>query len=207
MSTASPRIGMDRFVDAAWMELAASVVRGEMAVEGLQARLAADIPGVQVQRKTIGIINRMWFSGDNDGRTIAKRAAELAQVSGGDQVAAFEAVAIGAYTYFRQVVENVGRLLRLQETCAPGEVHRRMFEQHGKRTTIDQATSYGFKTMVSWGMITRGADHRLGHAKPMTLTPDAKRLLDLAANRSRRSVTPLFATDPLLFAFRVHRAP
>lgn len=201
MNTAAPRIGMDRFVDADWMGLAAAVVRGEMAVDGLHARLTADIPGVQVQRKTIGIINSMWFPADQAGRDIAASAAEIALQDGGARVAAFEAVAIATYPYFRQVIENLGRLLRLQDTCSAGEVHRRMFEEHGKRSTIDQATSYGFKTMVSWGMIERQADRRIGHARPLTITPEAKNLLDLAANKSRRSVMPLTASDPLMFPF------
>ena len=206
MKTAPPRIGMDRFIDAEWMGLAASVVRGEMQTDGLHARLTADIPGAQVQRKTIGIINRMWFPDDQGARAIAITAARFANGSNGARAAAYEAVAIGAYPYFRQVVENVGRLLRLQETCSAGEVHRRMFEQHGKRSTIDQATSYAFKTMVSWGMIKRGPDRRLGHVAPLALTAEAKRLLDAAANRSRCSVTPLQRTDPLLFAFSEHGA-
>lgn len=203
MSTAPPRIGMDRFLDAEWMELAASVVRGESDLKDLHAQLAADIPGLQVQRKAVGILNRMWFPADTVGRSLAMEAAMLVRQSKpGSRTAAFEAVAIGAYPYFREVVENVGRLLRLQETCSAGEVHRRMFELHGKRTTIDQATSYAFKTMVSWGMIRRQAGRRLCHAEPLDLTPEAKRLLDLAANRSRHSVTPLQVTDPLLFAFK-----
>ena len=77
-----------------------------------------------------------------------------------------------------------------------------MFEQHGKRSTIDQATSYGFKTLISWGMLERQRDRRLARAAPLHLCPKAKRLLDIAANRSRKSVTTLSATDPLLFAFQ-----
>lgn len=205
MSSAAPRIGMDRFVDAEWMELAAAVVRGEMTTDSLRAQLAAVIPGVQVRRKTTGIINRMWFPSDQEGRDLSFRAAFLVGRDAGERTAAFEAVAIGAYPYFRQVLENVGRLLRLQDSCSAGEVHRRMFEQHGKRTTIDQATSYAFKTMVSWSMITRAPDHRLAHAAPLVLTKSAKQLLDIAANRSRRSVTSLQSTDPLLFAFSTLR--
>jgi hypothetical protein len=202
VTTATPRIGMDRYVSADWMELAAGVVRGEMEFDGLHVRLARDIPGVQVRRKTIGIVNRMWFPTDGVGQGIAVAAAELLVDGGGARAAAFEAVAIAAYPYFREVVEALGRLLRLQETCSAGEVHRRMFEQHGKRTSIDQATSYAFKTMVSWKMVERRPDRRLGYAEPLRLTPAAKRLLDLAANESRCSVTPLQPSDPLLFAFR-----
>lgn len=193
---------MDRFVDAEWMALAASVVRGEMAVEGLHARLTADIPSIQVQRKTIGIINRMWLPHDSAVRELTIRAAEMAIADEAQRVAAFEAVAVAAYPYFRQVVEHLGRLLRLQGSCTAGEVHRRMFEQHGKRNTIDQATSYCFKTMVSWGMIKRSPDRRIIAAGCKELQAPVKRLLDRAANLSRCSVTPLQPTDPLLFPFR-----
>ena len=202
MNTAQPRIGMDRYISAEWMEMAANVVRGEMLADGLYDRLAAEIPGQQVQRKTIGIINRMWFPSDVAAQELASSAARLVANGGGDRIAAFETVAVGNYPYFRQVIETLGRLLRLQETCSPGEVHRRMFEQHGKRSTIDQATSYAFKTLVSWGMINRQSGRRLSQAPLLDLTPGAKRLLDMAANRSRGSVTPLQTSDPLLFPFR-----
>ncbi|MGI4748857.1 MAG: hypothetical protein ACRYFY_22830 [Janthinobacterium lividum] len=202
MSPAPPRIGIDRFVDADWMELAAAVVRQEMSIAGLHARLAADIPGVQVQRKTIGIINRMWFPQEPNARELTTLAAAMAIADDAQRVAAFDAVAILAYPYFRQVVETLGRLLRLQGSCTSGEVHRRMFEQHGKRTTIDQATSYCFKTLVSWKMIERSADQRIVAATPRVLNAPAKRLLDRAANLSRHSVTPLQPADPLLFPFR-----
>lgn len=192
---------MDRYVDADWMELAASVVRGEMAIGGLHSRLAVDIPGAQVRRKAIGIINRMWFPEDDGGRKIALAAAKIAPQGLGPRTAAFEAVAIAAYPYFRQILEHLGRLLRLQGACTAGEIHRRMFEQHGKRSTIDQATSYGFKTLVSWNMIERSQDRTFVPAAPLNLNPAAKHLLDLAANRSRRSVTPMKLSDPLLFAF------
>jgi len=202
VSTAPPRIGIDRFVDAAWMELAAAVVRGEMKVDGLHDRLAADIPGVQVQRKVIGIINRMWFPQEPTARSLANDAALSAIADHAHRTAAFEAVTIASYPYFRQVLENIGRLLRLQGSCTAGEVHRRMFEQHGKRSTIDQATSYCFKTMVSWKMIERMDDRRIAAASPVLLGAAAKRLLDRAANISRHSVSPLQPADPLLFPFR-----
>lgn len=110
-----------------------------------------------------------------------------------------------AYPYFRQVIEHVGRLIRLQGSCTAGEVHRRMFELHGKRSTIDQATSYAFKTLVSWGMLDRDEEQRLTCTSPIIIATDERRLLDAAANLSRHSVSALNATDPLLFAFRIIR--
>lgn len=201
MRTPPPLIGMDRFIDAEWMDLAAAVVRGEIKGELLRARLAADISSTQVQRKTAGIINRMWFPDEQAARDLVSIAARLVLTGSGDRIAAFEAVAIASYPYFRHVLETVGRLLRLQETCSAGEVHRRMFEQYGKRTTIDQATSYTFKTMVSWKMIERRANRNLGLLPPVVVTPPGRSLLDLAANRSRSSVSPLRKSDPLLFPF------
>lgn len=203
MSTAFPRIGMDRFVDADWMEIAAAVVRGEATDDALRSRLVGDIPGLQVQRKVVGILNRMWQPQDAARREVAVEAAVLATGGHADRVAAFEAVAVCAYPYFRQVAENLGRLLRLQGSCSAGEVHRRMFELHGKRTTIDQATSYCFKTMVSWGMVRRAEDLRLTPVDQPLLAVRGRQLLDRAANLSRNSVSPMQATDPLLFPFRL----
>lgn len=201
MTIAHPRIGMDRYIDAEWMALAAGVVRGEMTQEALRERIANEVPGTEVRRKVIGILNRMWQPADPSGQELARRAAELVGRSEGDRLAAFEAVAIGAYPYFRQVMENVGRLMRLQGTCTAGEVHRRMFEQYGKRTTIDQATSYAFKTMVSWGMIERQQDQRIAPAPVRSISLLARKVIDEAANRSRCSVSPLNSADPLLFPF------
>lgn len=202
MSTAAPRIGMDRFIDADWMEIAAAVVRGEADDEALRARLANDISGLQVRRKVVGILNRLWQPQEPTRRELAIEAAAMATGGHADRVAAFEAVAVCAYPYFRQVVENLGRLLRLQGDCTAGEVHRRMFELHGKRTTIDQATSYCFKTMVSWGMVRRADDLRLIAVDPLPLAARGRQLLNRAANLSRQSVSPMQMSDPLLFPFR-----
>lgn len=202
MNIVTPRIGMDRFVDADWMEIAAAVVRGDATEQALRARLENDIPGPQVQRKVIGILNRMWQPKETSLQELAIEAANMATGGHAERVAAFEAVAVGTYPYFRQVVENLGRLLRLQGSCSAGEIHRRMFELHGKRSTIDQATSYCFKTMVSWGMMGRTNDRRIIPAAQLTLDIHARRLLDRAANLSRHSVSPLQPTDPLLFPFQ-----
>ncbi|RYG98505.1 MAG: hypothetical protein EON58_06940 [Alphaproteobacteria bacterium] len=205
MTGTAPRIGMDRFIDIEWMELAAGAVRGEMPIDGLHDRLQMAIPSLEVRKKTIGILNRMWLPADAAARELAVAAAKLAAHGNGDRSAAFEAVAISAYPYYRQVLEHVGRLIRLQGSCSPGEVHRRMFEQHGKRTTVDQATSYAFKTLVSWGMLVRQENKRLAAQQPLRLSPSAKELLDRAANRSRDSVTPLPGCDPLLFPFALQQ--
>jgi len=202
LNIVTPRIGMDRFVDADWMEIAAAVVRGDATEQALRARLENDIPGPQVQRKVIGILNRMWQPKETSLQELAIEAANMATGGHAERVAAFEAVAVGTYPYFRQVAENLGRLLRLQGSCSAGEIHRRMFELHGKRSTIDQATSYCFKTMVSWGMMGRTNDRRIIPAAQLTLDIHARRLLDRAANLSRHSVSPLQPTDPLLFPFQ-----
>lgn len=196
---------MDRFVDAEWMELAAGVVRGEYSVEGMHGRLALDIPGTVVRKKTAGILNRMWFPADPSACKIASIAADLVRERKQSRAVAFQAVSMVAYPYFRQVIEHVGRLIRLQGSCTAGEIHRRMFELHGKRSTIDQATSYAFKTLVSWGLLARDDEQRLTCASPISITSDEKRLLDVAANISRHSVSPLNAADPVLYAFRTMR--
>jgi hypothetical protein len=201
MSTQQPRIGMDRYIDPSWMAIAAGVTRGENQLEELKRSLAAEITSSAVRAKTVGILNRIWLSNDLPQADLAQRAAAEIGSNPPSAPAIFVATSIASYPYFREVLDNVGRLLRLQESCTSGEVHRRMFEVHGKRSTIDQATSYAIKTMTAWGLITRNAGGRIAPAEPLPLTREASALLSLAANLSRRSISPLGALDPIMFPF------
>ena len=197
-----PRIGMDRFVSAEWMRAGAAMARGDMTRDELAARLAADIGGPAVRQKTVGILNRIWCPADGGPRVgIVGSASRLVADEPRSEGALFLATAIAAYPYFRQVVENVGRLARIQGSCSAGEVHRRMFEKHGKRTAIDQATSYAFKTLVDWRLVKRMPDMRIAPAETITIDASARDILARAADISRDSVSGLAQGDPLSFAF------
>ncbi|GMN14018.1 hypothetical protein MTsPCn7_17950 [Altererythrobacter sp. MTPC7] len=200
MNVKPPMIGIDRYIDAEWMRLASAVVRGEVARDVIQERLEIDVPSPTVRSKTNGILNRMWFPQDRDRFGVVDGCAAEAGKHSASEPAMFLAVGIMAYPYIRQVAEHLGRLIRIQGSCKPGEVHRRMFELHGKRTTIDQATSYAFKTLGSWGIITREEDRFRSLANP--LGQASQFLLNRAANISRSSVTAMTDNDPLKVFFR-----
>ena len=201
MNVKPPMIGIDRYIDAEWMRLASAVVRGEVARDVIQERLEIDVPSPTVRSKTNGILNRMWFPQYRDRHAIVDGCAVETGRDPSSEPAMFLAVGIMAYPYIRQVAEHLGRLIRIQGSCKPGEVHRRMFELHGKRTTIDQATSYAFKTLGSWGIITREEDDRFRSlANP--LDQASQFLLNRAANISRNSVTAMTDNDPLRVFFR-----
>lgn len=197
-----PRIGMDRFVAAEWMRAGAATARGDMSRDELVARLAADISAPAVRQKTAGILNRIWCPAVGSLRAdIVRSASRSIADEPRSEGPMFLATAIAAYPYFRQVVENVGRLARIQGSCSAGEVHRRMFEKHGKRTTIDQATSYAVKTLVDWRLVKRMPDMRIAPAEPIMIEPSARAILAQAADVSRDSVSGLAQGDPLAFAF------
>lgn len=193
-------IGIDRYVDVEWMRLASSVVRGEIDREIIRNRLEIDIPSKTVRTKTLGILNRIWFPQDNERFDVVDGCAVEAGRHSANEPAAFLSVAIMAYPYIRQVAEHLGRLIRIQGSCKPGEIHRRMFELHGKRSTIDQATSYAFKTLGSWGIAVRGEDDRF-RSSDLSLTKSCQLLLNRTANISRNSVSPMVESDPLLVFF------
>ena len=203
MTTDRPRIGMDRFIAAEWMDLAAEVVRGDATAVDLDARLQLDIPAVGVRTKTRGILSRMWLSPVAGRIAVPLEAAAIIRREGDPaRPAAFCSVAIAAYPYFAEVRETAGRLLRTHETCSAGEIHRRMFERHGKRTTIDQATSYAFKTMIAWGLLIRAADGRFHLPHDLALSRDGFSLFNQAVSIHRQGPQELAPSDPLLAGFR-----
>ena len=205
MKSKIPKIGFDRYIDPTWMAMAAEVVRGETAKSDLDARLAMDIKASEVRVKTPGILNRIWFPVEKESAELARRAA-ASILKGGDRAkpVAFTAITIAAYPYFGEVMETIGRLIKLQGTCAAGEVHRRMYERHGKRTTIALADAKVFRSLVAWGVITRGEKNRLVPNAPYPMAQDGKALMDAAANAFRGSIMPLKAGDPLLFGFKAN---
>lgn len=201
MKTKPPMIGIDRYIDAEWMRLASAVVRGEVDRNVIKERLEIDVSSLSVRSKTNSILNRIWFPQDRDRHGLVDGCAVEAGKHSSSEPATFLAVGIMAYPYLRQVAEHLGRLMRIQGSCKPGEVHRRMFELHGKRTTIDQATSYAFKTLGSWGIVVRGEDDRF-RPSDLELNKSSHFLLNRACNISRNSVTPITDNDPLLVFFQ-----
>lgn len=202
MSTTTPRVGIDRYLDPMWMSMAAEVVRGETKREDFDARLALDIKAREVRIKTSGILNRIWFSPEKGRAGLAAAAADYVVMNGEEaKPLAFTAVTIAAYPFFSQVVETVGRLVRLQGSCSPGEVHRRMYERHGKSRTIALADAKAFRTLVAWGMLERGRGNRLQPVAPRPADNGGRALLSRAASLARGSIPPITNGDPLLFAF------
>lgn len=202
MSRTTPRVGIDRYLDPMWMSMAAEVVRGETKREDFDARLALDIRAQEVRIKTSGILNRIWFSPEKDLATLAIRAANYMTANEERNPLAFIAVTIGAYPYFSQVVETVGMLINLQGSCSPGEVHRRMYERHGKSRTIALANAKVFRTMIAWGLLQRGRAKRLQPVGSRAMDQDGRALLNMGAGLARGAISPLSNGDPLLFAFR-----
>lgn len=203
MRSKIPKIGFDRYLDPMWMAMAAEVVRGETTKTDLEARLAMDIKAYEVRIKTTGILNRIWFPAEKERVELAKKAAVIIH-KGGDKAKpiAFTAATIAAYPYFGEVLETIGRLIKLQGTCAAGEVHRRMYERHGKRTTIALADAKVFRSLVAWGLLARGEKNYLVPNVRYPMARDDRELMDAAANAFRGSITPLKDGDPLLFGFK-----
>jgi hypothetical protein len=199
VTSPAPRIGIDRFLNKAWMSMASEVVRGETSRADLDARLAMDLPAKEVRIKTSGILNRIWFPADDARQKLSLDAAEhIAKHGDTESAVAFTAVTIAAYPFFGEVFETVGRLITIQGSCSAGEVHRRMFERHGQSRTISLTGARVFRTMTDWGIIQRGPKQRLMPARPAPVGKAGRALMDRGANLFRNSITPLNNADPLL---------
>ena len=60
---------------------------------------------------------------------------------------------MAVYPFWGNVAAHVGRLLRLQETAAAGQVQRRVREQYGERETVSRRVRYVLRSFVDWEVL------------------------------------------------------
>jgi hypothetical protein len=70
-----------------------------------------------------------------------------------DHIALHWGMTMAVYPFFGAVAETVGRLLRLQGTCAAAQIQRRMREQLGERETVVRAARRILRCFMDWEVL------------------------------------------------------
>jgi hypothetical protein len=117
---------------------------------------------------------------------------------------------IAVYPFVGVVAEAVGRLLRLQGTCAAAHVQRRVREQLGERETVARAARRVLRCFVDWDVLQETKEkgvYQSAPARPVTDRKLAAWLIEavlLASNSSAASLKAL-PQSPMLFPFIMSR--
>jgi hypothetical protein len=158
-------LGFDRRIELAWVELAATLATSGRPVAETRPEMMARLEGAITGRglgssrgKTVTILSRIWLQPPAPLRSLRDYAvAHLREVAPEERVAIHWAMTLGAFPFFRDVAAAVGRLLALQSTLSLAQVHARLRDTWGERSTVTRAVPPVVATMAQWGLLARGA--------------------------------------------------
>lgn len=156
MSSPSPQIGFDRFIQLDWAATALRIRAGRAALDDLNVELDSSHAGPAAKKKTRTVLNRLWLEPRADLVDFADRGVEIFRDAPDTTVPALTwGMALATYPFFGRVAEIVGRLTTLQGDCTSAEIHRRMAEIYGEREGTRRMTNMVLQSQASWGAIDR----------------------------------------------------
>ncbi len=171
MTSTSPQIGFDRFIQLDWLTCAIKFRAGFSSIDELNELLDSAGLGVAARKKTRTVLNRLWLEPRPELIDFANRGIEIYKRNPDISVSALTwGMAIATYPFFGKVAELVGRLSALQGDCTSAEVHRRMSEIYGEREGTYRMTNMVLQSQANWGNIERvEKGKRLIRLAPKTL--------------------------------------
>ena len=156
MSSSSPQIGFDRFIQLDWALMALRIRAGMADFDDLSQVLDSSHRGLAAKKKTRTVLNRLWLEPRAQLVDFADRGVKIfGEASDNAAPALTWGMALVTYPFFGKVAEIVGRLTALQGDCSSREVQRRMAEIYGEREGTRRMTNMVLQSQASWGAIER----------------------------------------------------
>lgn len=215
MST-SIQIGFSQRVQLDWLEQTAALVLAGQTREQIETALQECLRdklsiGGAAQRgnreKAITILLKIWASVPKCLQSFRDDGLDyLRRLPHDDHIALHWGMTMAVYPFFGVVAETVGRLMRLQGTCAAAQIQRRMREQLGERETVARAARRILRCFVDWGGLQETQKKGVYHAFPARSVQDKHLTVWLVEAALRASGTDkralkMIAQTPALFPF------
>jgi hypothetical protein len=174
--TGITRIGFSQRIRLEWLEKTARLflagnTREEIETElqdFLQDKLSiGGLAGRGTREKTITILLKIWVSVPGSLAAFHKEGLEfLKKLPPEDHLAVHWGMTMAVYPFFANVAEQVGRLIRLQESFTLAQIQRRIREQLGERETVARAARRILSSFVDWGVVKKGGKKGIYQGTP-----------------------------------------
>jgi hypothetical protein len=210
------QIGFSQRIQLDWLERTALLLlqghtRSEIQSalqEMLQSRLSVGGTAERGNReKAISILLKIWVTVPR-GLTLFRDdgLAHLNRLTLADHLAIHWGMIIAVYPFVGVVAEAVGRLLRLQGSCAAVQVQRRVREQLGERETVARAARRILRCFIDWGVLHETKEKGIYQVCPARLVTDKKLaawLIEavLRTSGSNAALLEAIVLTPMLFPF------
>ena len=210
------QVGFSQRIQLDWLEQTALLLlqghrRGEIQStlqEMLQGRLSVSGTAERGNReKAISILLKIWVTVPSglklfrdDGLT------HLNRLPLANHLPVHWGMTIAVYPFVGVVAEAVGRLLRLQDSCAAVQVQRRVREQLGERETVAREARRILRCFIDWGVLHETQEKGVYRAVPVQPVIDKKLgawLIEatLLASGSNSAPLKVVTQTPMLFPF------
>src|SRR5215471_6512456 len=210
------QIGFSQRVQLDWLEQTAALVLTGLTREQVETRLQELLHdklsiGGAAQRgnreKAITILLKIWASVPKCLQSFRDDGLDhLRRLPHDDHIALHWGMTMTVYPFFGVVAESVGRLMRLQGTCAAAQIQRRIREQLGERETVARAARRILRCFVDWGVLQETQKKGVYDAFPARAVHDKRLTIWLVEAALRASGTnkrtfKMIAQTPALFPF------
>lgn len=212
------QIGFSQRIQMDWLERTASLLAMGHTRDVIQAALQELLRdrlsvGGTAERgnreKAISILLKIWVTVPSGLKLFRDDGlAHLNRLPLTDHLPVHWGMTIAVYPFVGVVAEAVGRLLRLQGSCASVQVQRRVREQLGERETVVRAARRILRCFIDWGVLQETKEKGVYQAALVRSVHDKKHaawLVEAVLMASSSSAAPLKALpqSPMLFPFTI----
>ncbi|WML31710.1 hypothetical protein RCG24_07595 [Neobacillus sp. OS1-32] len=121
--------------------------------EVLDNFLRADIKGAKSRKNAITMLMKIWYLVEDSHIVIRDRALEMLPfLKPEEKVLLHWCMTMLAYPFFRDLIKEMGRQLRMQDTVPSQVLGKKMKSLYGERRRVEVATSAVLMSIKSWGI-------------------------------------------------------
>ena len=154
-------IGFDRKIELEWIDYTAELVSNGLPESEIRENLAQKLSvyGLGSSKggalsKTITVLTRLWLNVSEDIIPLRDKAIDLYKSASNDEkVVLHICLAITNYPFFFDVMTQIGRLLKLQDSFSSSQVARRIVEKWGDTQRVKRSVDHVLQALKLWGVI------------------------------------------------------
>ena len=154
-------IGFDRKIELEWINYTTELVSRGLPESKIRQELAQrlSVYGLGSSKggarsKTITVLTRLWLNVSDDIIPLRDKAIDLYKSANNDEkVVLHICLAITNYPFFFDVMTQIGRLLKLQDSFSSKQVSRRIVEKWGDTQRVKRSVGHVLQTLKLWEVI------------------------------------------------------
>jgi hypothetical protein len=145
-------IGFTQQIKKAWLDFTVQSLLAGQTPSEVRKQLKVLLPN---QQKAISILSKIWLNVPPPLQSFRQEGLALyQQITLEEQLAVHWGMTLLAYPFAAVLAENVGRLVRIQNTITPIQLQKRLAEKWGERELVTTSVRQLMHCWVEWGILT-----------------------------------------------------